>query len=204
MALLNGQAASQPVSAFALASIASSALATKPQTDQVLEKQKTKRGIADPLDASKLPAKRPRKFRAAALTKRNLTRHNSTSASPQAAPTGIQFSPVFERFYNVTAPRATADDTAPTALKATSHTFDPTIAASAIKASRTKDVPPARIEYDLNIRQSDPAAWAQWAADLYEEIGSLRHVRDLGYYTVSVIAMMKEDEVWPKDDVIGQ
>ncbi|KAL9135167.1 MAG: hypothetical protein Q9175_003642 [Cornicularia normoerica] len=50
---------------------------------------------------------------------------------------------------------------------------------------------------DLKIRTKDPVAWTRWAIDLHKEIQSLRHVQDLGPYTMGVIGTMREDGVWP-------
>lgn len=78
--------------------------------------------------------------------------------------------------------------------------------------------PVLTIYSDLTIRTEDRATWARWASDLvrparqmmkgyrntdrvqHKEIRALRHVQDLGPYTMSVIGMMKEDGVWPSGE----
>ncbi|KAM0796394.1 hypothetical protein BDR22DRAFT_524668 [Usnea florida] len=98
------------------------------------------------------------------------------------------------------APTAIEHPYYPTAPTASTRPLVPLNEAVATPNTRTNTVrwiPKGCIDYDLRIRTEDPVAWARWAVDLRKEIYSLRHVQDLGPYTMGVIEMMKEDGVWP-------
>lgn len=98
------------------------------------------------------------------------------------------------------APTAIEHPYHPTAAPATTRPSLPTNEAVATLNNRTSTVrwiPKGCIDYDLRIRTEDPVAWAQWAVDLHKEIHSLRHIQDLGPYTMGITEKMKEDGVWP-------
>ncbi|KAF6226932.1 hypothetical protein HO133_008373 [Letharia lupina] len=148
-------------------------------------KRKRKRRVSDPADAMKIAAKRRRGVTCATT----VTEHPYAPTAPR----------VTEHHGAPTTPKA-----APTAPKATSRSSKPTS-----KAVIKQDIPNIRYiptgstDYDLAIRTEDPPAWAQWATDLRKEIRALRHLPDVGPYTLGIIAMMTEDGVWPKDSKIG-